>query len=206
MQRNDPIHQENVPTIGGNSPATPGDRFSPVRLSHTAMDFLHRSLERNQRRRSVCRARHLRVCIDGEERWRCDPGVGVYEPFRVPLSASYIEVFGDDNDGNLLLAVFPLPEPEVVEDDRAQHMCVTLEGGQTVTVEIALGDGTDGEVCEYIIRMAYSESAEVNTWGMANPSVEAIPAVPRPETPTGLQVRWHNSSFRPNAVAMRLRC
>ena len=206
MQRNDPIHQESVPTVGGTFPATPGDCFGPARLSHTAMAFLHRFLERNQCRRSVYRARHLRVCIDGEERSRCDPGVSVYELFRVPLSASYMEIFGDDDDGNLLLAVFPLPEPEAVEDDRAQHMCVTLEGGQTVAIEIALGYGTGGEVCEYVIRMAYSESAEVNTWGMANPSVEAIPAVPRPETPTGLQVRWHNSSFRPNAVAMRLRC
>ena len=163
MQRNDPIHQESVPTVGGTSPATPGGCFGPARLSHTAMDFLHRSLERNQRRRSVCRARHLRVCIDGEERWQYDQGVGLYEPFRVPLSASYMEVFGDDNDGNLLLAVFPLPEPEVVEDDRAQHMCVMIEGGQTVAIEIALGYGTGGEVYEYVIRMAYSESAEVNT-------------------------------------------
>jgi hypothetical protein len=98
------------------------------------------------------------VRIDGEERVQYDPGVGIYEPFRVPLSASYLEIFGDDEDGDLLLAVFPLPEPEAVEDDRAQQMFVTFERGQTLSIEVALGDGTGGEECEYVIHLSYSES------------------------------------------------
>lgn len=117
----------------------------------------------------------ISVCIDGEERWQCDPRLGLHEPFRVPLSASYIEIFGDDDDGELLLAVFPLPEPESGEDGRVQHMFVTLEGGQTVAIEMALGDRTYGEVCEYYIQIAYSEFVEVGTRGTANPAVEEIP-------------------------------
>jgi hypothetical protein len=83
----------------------------------------------------------------------------VCEPFRVRLSASYLEIFGRDADGALLLAVFPLPAPEEVEDDGAQHMSVTLEGGQTVTLEMARGDGTGSEGREYVIQMTYTESA-----------------------------------------------
>src|SRR5918996_434639 len=158
MQLNDPGHKDSVPTVGGGSLPAIGDRFTPAPLSQTAMAFLKRSLERNQRRRSVYRACHLRVWIDGEERVQCDPGGGVYEPFSVPLSASYIEIYGDDAEGELLLAVFPLPEPALVEDDRAQHMWVTLEGGQTVAIEIALGHGPCGEVSEYCIQIAYAES------------------------------------------------
>jgi hypothetical protein len=105
------------------------------------------------------------VCIDGEERWQFDPSIGVGGPFRVPLSASYMEIFGDDDDGELLLTVFPLPEPEVVEDDRAQHIFVTLEGAQTMAIEITLGIGTFGQVGEYVIQIAYSESAAVDTEG-----------------------------------------
>jgi hypothetical protein len=92
----------------------------------------------------------------------------VYEPFSVPLSASYIEIFGDDDKGALLLAVFPLPEPALVEDDQPQHLAVTLEGGQTVAIEVALGDGTRKGVAAYVIRMSYAESAGVDTSGAEN--------------------------------------
>jgi hypothetical protein len=118
------------------------------------------------------------VCVDGEEYWQCVPEVGIYESFSVPLSASYLEIFGDDDDGALLLALFPLPEPALGEDDSAQHMLVTLEGGQTIAIEIALGDATYGEVYEYVVRIAYSDCAEVDTRG-----TEHLP-VPRPETST----------------------
>ncbi len=156
MPLNEPMHKESVPTVGGDFSAARGGRFSPAPLSHTAIAFLQRSLARNQRRRRVYRAGQLRVWVDGEERWRFDPGVGVCGPFRVPLRASYLEIFGDDDDGALLVAVFPLLEPASVEDARAQHLCVRLEGGQTVAIEIALGDGTGGEVRDYVIQLAYS--------------------------------------------------
>jgi hypothetical protein len=156
MPLNDPMHKESIPTVGGDISAARGGRFSPAPLSHTAIAFLQRSLARNQRRRRVYRAGQLRVWVDGEECVRCDPGVGVCAPFRVPLRASYLEIFGDDEDGALLVAVFPLPEPASVEDARAQHLCVTLEGGQTVAIEIALGDGTGGAGGAYVIQLAYS--------------------------------------------------
>ena len=169
MQLNDPVHNDSVPTVGGDPPPAPGDRFSPSPLSRTETVFLKQSLERNQLRRRMYHASYLRVCIDGEEHWQCDLGVSVYEPFRVPLSASYIEIFGDDDDGDLLLAVFPLPEPEVVEDDQAQHLYVTLEGGQTVAIEISLGDGTGEKVRAYVIQISYSESTAVKTRRAENP-------------------------------------
>lgn len=184
MQQKDPVYQESVPTDRRDSLPPPGDRFTPSPLGHTAMAFLKWSLARNQLRRRVYRARHLRVCIDGEERWQFDPRVGLREPFSVPLSASYLEIYGDDDQGDLLLAVFPLSEPPWVEADGAQHLLMTLEGGQTVAMEIALGYGTFGEVSEYVIQLSYSEAAEVDTRGAEPPAVEAMPAAPRPETST----------------------
>ena len=156
MPLNDPMHEESVPTVGGESTKALGDRFCASPLSRTAMAFLQWSLERNQCRRRVYHAGQLRMCVDGEERWRFDPEVGVCRPFRVPLGASYVEIFGADADGELLLAVFPMPEPASVEDAQAQHLSVTLEGGQTVAVEITLADGTGGEERAYVVKVVYS--------------------------------------------------
>jgi hypothetical protein len=49
--------------------------FALPPLSRAVTAFMHRSLERNQLRRNVYRAGHLRVCIDGEERLVFDPKV-----------------------------------------------------------------------------------------------------------------------------------
>lgn len=130
------------------------------------------------------RARRLQVYLDGEERWQYDPRVGVCEPFLVPLSASSLELFGDDAEGPLLLAVFSLPEPEVAEADGALHLSVTLEGGQTVALAISLGEGTGGEEHAYVMQLTYTESAVVDRQGAEPPAVDALPAVPRPEPST----------------------
>jgi hypothetical protein len=166
MPLNDPMHHESIPPNGGDSLPAPGDRFHPASLSPTTLAFLQQSLARNQHRRHVYRARCLRVCLDDEARWQYDPGVSVCEPFRVPLSTSYLEIFGDDADGALLLAVFPLPAPAEVEDDGAQHLAIILEGGQMVALEIALGDETDGEERTYVIQLAYAESAAADMQGV----------------------------------------
>jgi hypothetical protein len=94
--------------------------------------------------------------------------MGVCEPFSIPLMTSYLEVFGDDADGALLLAVFPLPEPEALEDDGPLHLSVTIEGGQTVAIQIALCGSPKRH--EFIIQMTYADAA-ATTQG-------AEPAVP----------------------------
>ena len=99
-----------------------------------------------------------------------DRTVGVGEPFRVPLRASYVEVVGDDAEGALLLAVVPLPDPEEMEDDGVEHLAVTLEGGQTVTVAIALDYGSGGKARAYVIQITYAESASVTGVSVREPA------------------------------------
>jgi hypothetical protein len=155
MQLNNPAYQNSVPTVGDDSPASGGDRFRPSPLCRAATAFMRRSLERNHLRRNIYHAGHLHVCVDGDERLTFDPKVGDHEPFSVPIGTSYIEVFGHDDDGALLLAVFPLPEPDLLEDDQVMHMAVTPESGQTVEIDIALADSTAGEVSAYVIQISY---------------------------------------------------
>ena len=130
MQMHDPVHRESVPTNGSDFPPLPVDYIRPADLHRATMVLLKRSLERNRRRRKMFRTSHLRVCLDGKERWQCAPGASVYGPFSIPLSVTLLEVIGEDDDGPLLLAVFPLPEPAWVEDDGAQHLMTTLEGAK----------------------------------------------------------------------------
>jgi hypothetical protein len=188
MQANDPLNKS-VPTVGNAIHPAIGKRFTPAPLSRTAIAYLKQSFERNQRRRSVYRARHLHVYIDGEARAPLDLAQGIYEPFRVPLSASYIEIIGDDDQGALLLAVFPLPEPTSVEDDQPQHLAVTLEGGQTVAIEMALSDGTRRDRAGYVIRLSYAEPTKVDTLSAESCAVEARPALPPPKTATLVSLR-----------------
>ena len=160
MQMHDPVDRQSVPTNGGDSPLAPAATFAR-RLS-TRHGGPPEAVPRAQSApQENVPDQSLRVCLDGEERWPCTPGASIYGPFSVPLSATYLEIIGEDMDGPLLLAVFPLPEPAWVEDDGAQHLVTTLEGGQTVTIEITLGDGTRGEAHAYVIQIAYAESPAV---------------------------------------------
>ena len=159
MPLHDSVPSEPEPPVSGAGQPAPRDRFHSIPLSPTGLAFLHQSLARQQHRRQAYQAGPLRVSWDGAAPAQVHPS----EPFRVPLSASYLEIFGDDADGALLLAVFPLPEPEVLEDEGAQHLSVKLEGGQTVVLEMTLGEGSGGEVRAYVIQLAYAKSTAGGT-------------------------------------------
>jgi len=122
---------------------------------------LQHALARQQRRRHAYRAGPLQVWWDGTAQGAVDPRGGVCEPLRVPLWASCVEIVGDDAEGALLLAVFPLPEPDMVEAEGVQHVSVTLEGGQTVALTVALGNGSDDKAPTYFIQLAYTASTTV---------------------------------------------
>jgi hypothetical protein len=183
----DPLHQderaqghERVPTVDGDTPVAPGNGFRPAPLSRPAMAFLKQSLARRQRRRAAFQGQDLRVCLDGESRWQVDPRGGVGGLFRVSLGALSLEIFGDDAEGELLLAMVPLPEPEAIADGGTQHLWLTLEGGQTVSIDIALSDGSGGAVRAYVTQIAYADAAALATQGAEPSMAEAIPVGPRP--------------------------
>jgi hypothetical protein len=123
----------------------------------TDLTFLKQSLARRQDRRRAYRPGPWRVYADGHQQWEGDARAGACEPFRVPLMAAVLEVFGEDAEGALLLAVCPLPDPEVVADEGVQRLSVTLEGGQTVALTIALGDKNKGEAPTYVIHLTYHD-------------------------------------------------
>jgi hypothetical protein len=176
----DPAPLEPEPPISGNGPLARHDQFHPTALSPAGMAFLHQSLARQARRRRAYRGGLLRVCIEGAERWTVDARMGPSAPFHMPLGASTLEVLGDDADGALLLAVFPLPEPDGATGAGTQHLSVTLEGGQTVALDIALAKGREGEAPASVIRLAYADPSGGETAGTLASAVKALLPTPRP--------------------------
>jgi hypothetical protein len=63
----------------------------------------------------------------------------------VPLSASYVEIYGQDREGELLLAVFPLTD--VAASEANQVWSITCEAGQTLELTV-LSDQADIEEAE----------------------------------------------------------
>jgi Domain of unknown function (DUF4407) len=108
MRLDNPDEKLEIPDFGPHLETDKkGDRFNPPALSETELISLRRSLEQNQRRRESYRPGRVRICVDGKEQTVVWQNL-TCEEFTVPSSASYIEVYGDDPSGELLLAVVPL--------------------------------------------------------------------------------------------------
>jgi tetratricopeptide (TPR) repeat protein len=124
---------------GDGGPSDPGGRFSPSPLTYYELSSVKHSFERNQRRRRDFHSGRLRVYVDGEETAASTDGYLV-EPFFIHRAASCIEIFGEDDEGELLLAVFPLANPESGEG-ATERASVTLEGGQTLKLSTSPAAG-----------------------------------------------------------------
>jgi hypothetical protein len=142
-------------------------------LSRADLTYLQHSLARQQRRRRAYRPGPLRVYADGHERWQGDPRAGACAPFHVPLTVAVLEVFGEDAAGLLLLAVVPLPSPEDVAPEGAEHLAVPLEGGQTVALTIERGRTPRSRRPAYVIQLTYTSPPAAETPG---PAVVWMPA------------------------------
>lgn len=146
------------PTGDGGEPPDPEDRFNPTPLTPDEMAYIKHSFERNQRRRKNYRSNRLRVYVDGEEAEVFSHDYFV-EPFLVPQTASCIEVFGEDEEGELLLAVFPLSYFEPSDNVPEQNLSVIHDGGQTLELTISNLPEQNLESPKSLVRLEYSETS-----------------------------------------------
>jgi cell division protein FtsZ len=84
------------------------NRFNPDLLRPQEVSKLVDTQARYESRRSLYEFGYLRLIVDGEEAAIFSPKDTTCEPFSVSTTTSFIEVQGEDHDGELLLAVFPL--------------------------------------------------------------------------------------------------
>jgi len=141
---------------GDGGPSDPEDRFNPSPLTRHELSSIKYSFERNQQRRKNYHAGRLRVYADGEEMVSF-AHEHFDEPFVVPNTASCIEVFGEDAEGELLLAVFPLTYLETSDGVLDQKLSITHDRGQTIELTLSPVAGQTRESLETLVRPEYLE-------------------------------------------------
>jgi DNA-directed RNA polymerase specialized sigma24 family protein len=170
MRLDDPNNKLRVPKFsdghggpdggeGDGGPPDPGERFNPSPLTPAEVASIRHILNRNQRRRRLYQPGELRVYVDGEAtatltRERASASLAV------PPTASCVEVFGEDDGGELLLAVFPLSCLEPDGATLARELYVTHGGGQTFEISLSPAPVQSGDSSECVLRLEYRESRE----------------------------------------------
>jgi hypothetical protein len=131
------------------------DRFTPPSLSETELISLRRALAQNERRRELYRPGRVRVNVDGKEQILTWKNSTACEEFTASASASYIEVYGDDPSGELLLAVVPLTKLELEHDEEVE-IPIEHDDELMFSLFIARDSESDGD---FSVRLRHKNSS-----------------------------------------------
>jgi len=145
MRLEDPDNKLAIPIFTGSNHDN-NNRFDPPPLTPTEIHSIKDVLNTNRLRRKAFSSGRIRVSVDGTERARFLAEGSRCQPFSIPLTASHIEVFGQDDDGELLLGILPLWDLEAVSDGQQQELSITAEGGQKIHCVISPQIDSKGEV------------------------------------------------------------
>jgi hypothetical protein len=97
----------------------------------------------------------LSVSVDGREALHLAPQALADSVLTVPAHVSYVQVYGHDAEGPLLLAVFPLPEEDQALVGGKQSLVVTPAVGQTITLTIQPLRTATGDLEQYRLQLTY---------------------------------------------------
>lgn len=162
-QLNDPDTTLRVPMFPTDRDVNDFDDSLPPALSDQELQGLKARivacLPSTQRRRRVPHFLAFRVCVDGQERGHFTPGARVTS-LTVPASALRLQVFGQDTEGELPLALFYLPD--FVEEATPQRLYAVLEGGATFEVVVTPVPKQDGTITAGRVDLQFwAEEAQV---------------------------------------------
>jgi hypothetical protein len=147
-----PIHTS--ASSSGTSPHV-ADRFQPPTLSEDDLARLEYTLARRRERRQRMRPVWLSVYVDGREILRCPAQDLTSHVMLVPAHGSYLQIYGHDADGPLLLAVFPLPEGAHALAAVEQSLVVRPAVGQTITLTLQPLQTATGDLEQYRLQLTY---------------------------------------------------
>ena len=195
MQLDPPDEKLGVPFLppasssGGSAPQGP-ERFQPPPLSPDDLARLEHILSHRRARRQRMRLERLSVAVDGRDVLQYPAQDQPSGEILVPPHASYLQVYGHDADGPLLLAVIPLAEePERVAIPAGeQAFTLTLQPVWTAT----------GDLEQYRLQLTYDVAqvrARVSLPVQEAPTPHA-PADTAPSLRTRL-VRWLSPLWQP---------
>ena len=132
-----------------------GRRTNPDPLTETEMYLIRKRYSYFQERRQRYRQGRIQVREDGEERIEFNPGEDASPSLYVSASASYLEVYGLDEEGDCLLATVPVYHLQDGDDIR-----IRMAGGQRLGLRATIvREGTEDEPdARFHVRLAYRDA------------------------------------------------
>jgi hypothetical protein len=170
----DKLGVPNLPPPGSSSGRAPqpSHPFQPPPLSPDHLKRLEDNLAERRMRRQQMRPEWLSVAVDSCEAVRYPVEGNPSHEILVPRYASYLQIYGHDTNGELLLAVIPLAE---------EPKCVDISvGGHTLTLDLQPHWTATGELEPYRIQLTYDMTA-----------VRGRPLPHKPLFPWHSDDRWH---------------
>jgi hypothetical protein len=134
------------------------DRFNLKQLDDVEVELIQTAIRRNESREKEYRLGPLRVYLDGKEFLRFELG----KQFEVPSTATYLEIHGEDDEGELLLDIFRLPDWESL-DDKERKICIWRKRGQKIWLALSPRREETGEVSG-LIQVTSSASNKFFAW------------------------------------------
>ncbi|HKX31302.1 MAG TPA: polysaccharide biosynthesis/export family protein [Blastocatellia bacterium] len=155
MRLDDPEKKLSVPLFDGSGNNNENDRFSPPTLTPYDLHLLKDSVKHQERRRKSFVSGLIRVHLDGKELTRFEANTGQSDGCRISRIASYVEVFGQDGFGDLLLAFFPLSSLNCFDPGEPSTLEIRVEGGQRVQCLITPETDEHGEIISGLLQIKY---------------------------------------------------
>lgn len=134
-----------------------GSSRTPPNLSADDLRAIDALLAQEATRRRAARASFFRVLVDGAERAEIEDGQSATARLRVDEGAEVIEVYGEDQEGPLLLATYLLN----FNGADAQSSVITVEGGQQISFTTKLLRAEAGATTGADVIVACKETAPV---------------------------------------------
>jgi hypothetical protein len=75
--------------------------------------------------------------VDGDERLSFDPSNKVQTVFRLPINAGFIELHGHDDQGDILLAAFMVPESWMMLERFINQVALRHRSGGLIKIKIS---------------------------------------------------------------------
>ncbi len=138
-------------SASGHEP--PPNRRPPDPLDDRQLDFIKGVLAEQSAQRRSARAGLLRIVVDGREQVVMNLRTTSRAQLHLDDRAELIEVYGEGERGEVLLATHLL-----AEESGAIHRSITLEAGQRIVFDIDKPQGAQSDGGEVIVAVSYSET------------------------------------------------
>jgi hypothetical protein len=115
------------------------NRFSPPSLETDQLrEAQNALLQRKVRRESFRLGTGLiRLLVDGNEHLSFDPSGEEQTVFRLPRNAGFIELHGHDDQGDILLAAFMIPESWMTLERFVDQVALRHRSGSLIKIKIS---------------------------------------------------------------------